>query len=272
MNTCICDLTIPSYCYYSRLAELSPCGTSKTKLLWWRWVLLCKQILNYGIDGWGCNRWGKRLFSAHPRAVCVYTNSFQDTVWNLIGFIIALSIQWTLQQHPHIPNIFLCPFWNCHLLLFSLELPRSFTYRQFQNLYTSNSILWTSSMVYLQFGHLTCSLRSCNSNVHRQVQIRPPLNLHSPYRIQSTPSTHFHKFNFNTNHLRLGPGQRSRYSDWLWARRPRGTSSSPVWVKNFHFSMPSRPTLGPTQDLCNGYRGSFLGVKATWAWSWPLTN
>jgi hypothetical protein len=43
------------------------------------------------------------------------------------------------------------------------------------------------------------------------------------------------------------PGQRSRYSDWLRAGRRRGRSSSPGGGKNFHFSMSSRPTLGPTQ-------------------------
>jgi hypothetical protein len=34
---------------------------------------------------------------------------------------------------------------------------------------------------------------------------------------------------------------------WLWAGRPRGRSSSPSRVKNFHFSTSSRPALGPTQ-------------------------
>jgi hypothetical protein len=40
---------------------------------------------------------------------------------------------------------------------------------------------------------------------------------------------------------------KSRYSDWLRAGRTRGRSSSPGRVKNFHFSMSSRPALGPTQ-------------------------
>jgi hypothetical protein len=39
----------------------------------------------------------------------------------------------------------------------------------------------------------------------------------------------------------------SRYSDWLWAGRPRGQSSSPGRVKNFFFSMSSRPALESTQ-------------------------
>jgi hypothetical protein len=43
------------------------------------------------------------------------------------------------------------------------------------------------------------------------------------------------------------PGYRSRYSDWLRAGRPRGRGSSPGRVKNFHFSMSSRPVLGSTQ-------------------------
>jgi hypothetical protein len=32
--------------------------------------------------------------------------------------------------------------------------------------------------------------------------------------------------------------------DLLWAGRPRGRSSSPGRVKNFHFSISSRPALG----------------------------
>jgi hypothetical protein len=42
------------------------------------------------------------------------------------------------------------------------------------------------------------------------------------------------------------PGWRCRYSDWLRAGRPRGRSSSPGMVKNFHFTS-SRPALGSTQ-------------------------
>jgi hypothetical protein len=41
--------------------------------------------------------------------------------------------------------------------------------------------------------------------------------------------------------------QQSRYSDWLRAGRPGGRSSRPRGGKNFHFSMSSRPALGPTQ-------------------------
>jgi hypothetical protein len=43
------------------------------------------------------------------------------------------------------------------------------------------------------------------------------------------------------------PRQLSRYGDWLLAGRPRGRSSSPHKVKNFHFSASSRPGLGYTQ-------------------------
>jgi hypothetical protein len=43
------------------------------------------------------------------------------------------------------------------------------------------------------------------------------------------------------------PGERSRYSDWLQAGRPRGRSSSPGKVKHFLFSMSSKLILGPTQ-------------------------
>jgi hypothetical protein len=41
------------------------------------------------------------------------------------------------------------------------------------------------------------------------------------------------------------PGERSRYSDWLLAGRPRGQSSNPSRVKNFLFTS-SRPALEPT--------------------------
>jgi hypothetical protein len=41
--------------------------------------------------------------------------------------------------------------------------------------------------------------------------------------------------------------QRSRYSYWLRAGRPRGRNSSPGRVKNVLFSMSSRPALGSTQ-------------------------
>jgi hypothetical protein len=39
----------------------------------------------------------------------------------------------------------------------------------------------------------------------------------------------------------------SQYSHWLLAGRPWGRSSSLGGGKNFHFSMSSRPALGPTQ-------------------------
>jgi hypothetical protein len=47
--------------------------------------------------------------------------------------------------------------------------------------------------------------------------------------------------------LLLEPGERSRYSHWLRVGRPRGRSWNPGEGKNFHFSMSSRPALGPTQ-------------------------
>jgi hypothetical protein len=65
------------------------------------------------------------------------------------------------------------------------------------------------------------------------------------------------------------PGERSRYSVWLLAGRPRGRSSSPGGIKNFHFSISFRPALGSTQLLSNGYQGLFprgwsgRGVKLT---------
>jgi hypothetical protein len=42
------------------------------------------------------------------------------------------------------------------------------------------------------------------------------------------------------------PGQRSRYSDWLRAGRPRGRTSSPSKGKIFRLSTSSKPVLGPT--------------------------
>jgi hypothetical protein len=49
---------------------------------------------------------------------------------------------------------------------------------------------------------------------------------------------------------------RSRYSDWLRAGRPRCRSSSPGRVKNFHFSMSSRPALGSTKPPIQWVRGT----------------
>jgi hypothetical protein len=43
------------------------------------------------------------------------------------------------------------------------------------------------------------------------------------------------------------PGQRSRYSDWLRAGRPRGRSSSPGRGETFLLSTLSRLVLGLTQ-------------------------
>jgi hypothetical protein len=57
------------------------------------------------------------------------------------------------------------------------------------------------------------------------------------------------------------PGQLSRYSDYLLAGRPSGRSSSPGRVKNFHFSMSSRPSVGSTQPPIQWVNGR--GVKLT---------
>jgi hypothetical protein len=51
----------------------------------------------------------------------------------------------------------------------------------------------------------------------------------------------------NFKFLSPEPGYHSQYSDWLWAGRPRGQSSSPGRAKNFLFSMLSRLALEPTQ-------------------------
>jgi hypothetical protein len=61
------------------------------------------------------------------------------------------------------------------------------------------------------------------------------------------------------------PGARSRYSDWLRAGRPRGRSSSPGTVKNFLFSMSSRPALGSNQTPIQWVPGAFLGGKVAGA-------
>jgi hypothetical protein len=53
-----------------------------------------------------------------------------------------------------------------------------------------------------------------------------------------------------------------RYSDWLRAERPRIRSSNPNRVKNCHFSVSSRPALGPTQPPIQWVPGAFSpGVK-----------
>jgi hypothetical protein len=54
----------------------------------------------------------------------------------------------------------------------------------------------------------------------------------------------------------------SQYSNWLWAGRPRGWSSSPGRVKNSLFSMSSRPALGTTQPPIQWVPGALSpGVK-----------
>jgi hypothetical protein len=56
--------------------------------------------------------------------------------------------------------------------------------------------------------------------------------------------------------------QRSRYSNWLWARRPRGRSSSPARGKIILLSTLSRPVLGPTQPRIQWVPGAlYPGVK-----------
>jgi hypothetical protein len=49
----------------------------------------------------------------------------------------------------------------------------------------------------------------------------------------------------SSNKDRVYVSIKSRYSDWLWAGRPKGRSLSPGMIKNFHFSTPSR--LAPAQ-------------------------
>jgi hypothetical protein len=50
----------------------------------------------------------------------------------------------------------------------------------------------------------------------------------------------------------------SRYRDWLSAGGPKDRSSAPGMVKNFHFSVSSRPALGSTQPPVQWTLGAFL--------------
>jgi hypothetical protein len=52
----------------------------------------------------------------------------------------------------------------------------------------------------------------------------------------------------------------SRDSDWLRAGRPRVRGSSPGMVKNFLFSMLSRPSLGSTQPPIQWVLGATFPV------------
>jgi hypothetical protein len=68
----------------------------------------------------------------------------------------------------------------------------------------------------------------------------------------------------NNNHCSTNRnlGQHSWYSDWLWAGRLRGRSSSPGRVKNFLFSKSFRLILGPTQPPIQWAPGALSpGVK-----------
>jgi hypothetical protein len=66
------------------------------------------------------------------------------------------------------------------------------------------------------------------------------------------PSMACYSFTFSTQRttpwfVLEEPGWLSRYSDWLWAGRTRGRSSSPGKVKIFLFSSSSSPALRFTQ-------------------------
>jgi hypothetical protein len=67
-------------------------------------------------------------------------------------------------------------------------------------------------------------------------------------------NSHMERKNHNYNFLCITL-QRSRYSDWLQAGRPRDRSSSPSGGNNFLFSTSSRPALGPTQPPIQGEPG-----------------
>jgi hypothetical protein len=57
-----------------------------------------------------------------------------------------------------------------------------------------------------------------------------------------------------------GTAERSLYSDWVRAGRPKGRRSSPGRVKNFLFSTSSRPALGSTQPPIQWVSG-FLSAR-----------
>jgi hypothetical protein len=88
------------------------------------------------------------------------------------------------------------------------------------------------------------SLMDLKIHLHRQTSFEPQLsNLFAEFNVHVLFSI-------------------SRYSDWLLARRPRGQSSSPSMVKNFLFSMSSRPALGSTQPQIQWVLGALSpGIK-----------
>jgi hypothetical protein len=63
------------------------------------------------------------------------------------------------------------------------------------------------------------------------------------------------------------PQQHSRYASWLQAGQPRCRSSSPGRVKNVHFSILSRPALGPTQHPMKWVLGVKQQVKNMWIYA-----
>jgi hypothetical protein len=86
------------------------------------------------------------------------------------------------------------------------------------------------------------------------------------------PGSNFWTIKYGTIFLTSVHFKRSRYSDWLRAGRLRDQGSSTGRVKNFHFSMLSRPALGSTQPPIQWVPGALSRGKAAWAWSWPLTS
>jgi hypothetical protein len=56
---------------------------------------------------------------------------------------------------------------------------------------------------------------------------------------------------------RVGPGQCSQHSDWLWIALSRIW----IWTRARDFPWPLRQALGPTEPLYSGYDISFLELK-----------
>jgi hypothetical protein len=77
-------------------------------------------------------------------------------------------------------------------------------------------------------------------NVHQTGPSSTAHSLLSPFTIAE------HNISYQMYNKHYCSFWRSRHSDWLRARGPRGHSSNPSRVKNFLFSTSSRPVLGST--------------------------
>jgi hypothetical protein len=112
--------------------------------------------------------------------------------------------------------------------------------------------------------HVTSNKRFCEH--HNYIWFLSNISIYITRLTQSFLILHFCRSFLCIISVSTDFTMRSRYSDWLRAGRPRGRSSSPGRVKNFHFSMSSRPALGSTQPPIEWVPGgSFPGGKAAGA-------